>query len=164
MTLTPMGDTRGRDTPLRLALLKKLHEQCSLWISQVQGQQKKAYDKKRRSNKMPLREGNCMWISSRDLSTNWPSPKLEALWFRPYTIKEVMGPLTYKIRTPEHWRVNRVFHQNKLTLVKPMVTRQPNHTTNPTTVEQTPYISTEPNQNEQPDPNPTTCPCCNAHR
>ena len=164
MTLTPTSKTRGRDTPLHLALLKKLHEWCSLWISQAQGRQKKAYDKKKKSDETPLKEGDCVWISSWDLSTNRPSPKLEALWFRPYAIKEVMGPLTYKVHTPEHWRVNRVFHQSKLTLVEPAVTGQPSHVTNPTTIEQTPYISTGLNQDEQPDPSPTTCPHCNARR
>ena len=89
---------------------------------------------------MPLKGGNHVWISSQDLSTNQPSPKLEALQFGPYVIEEVMGPLTYKVQTPPHWRVNKTFHRSKLTLVEPAVAGQPTHITNPSTIEQTLYI------------------------
>ena len=161
----PRGQHPQQKHPLRLALLKKLHEWCSLWITQAQGHQKKAYDNNKRSNKEPLREGDRMWISSQDLSTDWPSPKLEALRFGPYTIKEVMGPLTYKVQTSPHWRVNRTFHRSKLTLVEPAITRQPTHITNPTTIEQTPYIGRGgEDDNETPNPNPTAGPRHNAHR
>jgi len=156
MTLTPMGNTCRKDTPLCLALLKKLHEWCSLWISQAQGCQKKPYDKKKRSDEMPLKEGDCVWISSQDLSTDRPSPKLEALRFGPYFIEEVMGPLTYKVRTPPHWRVNKMFHRSKLTLVEPVVTRQPSRITNPSTVKQTPYIDKRGGNDEPPNPKQPT--------
>jgi hypothetical protein len=36
MTLTGEGPTQGRDTPLRLALLTRLHTQCKLWLEQAQ--------------------------------------------------------------------------------------------------------------------------------
>ena len=155
MTLTPDNETRGRDTPLCLALLRKPHQQCSMWITQAQDHQKKLYNKQR-SEQPPLEEGNEVWISSRDLSTDRPSPKLEALCFGPYRIKEVMGPLTYCIQLPPHWRVNNVFHRSKLTAVNPAIDGQHNHVTNPSNVTQTPHIGGETVNNDPQTPTDTT--------
>jgi len=155
MTLTPDNETRGRDTPLRLALLKKLHQRCSMWIAQSQDRQKKSYDK-RRSEQPPLEEGSKVWISSRDLATDQPSPKLEALRFGPYRVEKVMGPLTYQIRLPSHWRVNNVFHRSKLTAVAPAIDGQHNHVTNPTNVTQAPHIGEETANENTQTPSTTT--------
>ena len=167
MLLTPEGEPRGKDTPLRLALLKKLHQRCNMWLTQSQERQKKSYDKRRRTEE-PLKEGEQVWISSRDLSTDRPSPKLEALRFGPFRVTEVMGPLTYRIQLPKHWRVNNVFHQSKLTAVTPPTEGQDNHITNPSTVTQTPHIGEDPSTNNttinSADTNPPTRPRRNARR
>jgi hypothetical protein len=36
MTLTGSGPTQGHNILLRLALLKKLHKQCQLWLAKAQ--------------------------------------------------------------------------------------------------------------------------------
>jgi len=133
MTLTGEGPTRGRDIPLRLALLTKLHTRCKLWLDQAQRRQATQYNKKHQA--VPtLKQGDQVWLDSTDLVTNRPSPKLEALCFGPFTIEKVMGPLTYKLELPDTWQVNCVFHQNKLHPVTPdeipertHVTQTPNH-------------------------------------
>jgi len=164
MTLTPDNETRGRDVPLRLALLKKLHQWCGMWIAQSQDCQKKSYNK-RRSEQPPLEEGSEVWISSHDLSTDRPSPKLEALRFGPYQVEEVMGPLTYRIRLPPHWRVNNVFHRSKLTAVTPAIDGQHNHVTNPANITQTPHIGGETANNNPQTPTDTTArPRCHARQ
>jgi hypothetical protein len=44
MTITGSGPTHRHNIPLCLALLKKLHEQCQLWLNKAQEQQKWACD------------------------------------------------------------------------------------------------------------------------
>jgi len=96
-----------------------------MWLTQAQNQQKKSYDKWQRTEEA-LKEGDLVWISSRDLSTDRPCPKLEALRFGPFKVTEVLGPLTYKLQLPDHWRVNNVFHRSKLTAVAPPINGQEN--------------------------------------
>jgi hypothetical protein len=126
MTLTGEGPTRGRDIPLRLANLHCLQAQCQLWIAQAQERQRGTYNQ-RHENTPPLKEGDLVWISSQDLSTDRPSPKLEALQFGPFRVSKVMGPLTYRVEIPAQWKVRTdVFHRVKLHLATPAIPGQPN--------------------------------------
>ena len=118
MSLTGEGPTRGHDIPLRLAHLKRLHERCKLWIDQAQRKQRKAYDTKHGADD-PLSKGDLEWLSSRDISTERPSPKLDALRYGPFRVTRAMGPLTYQIELPPTWRVHNVFHRSKLHRVPP---------------------------------------------
>ena len=120
MDLTGDSPTRGRDIPLRLAHLKKLHERCKLWLDQAQKKQQKHHDKKRTPS-LALKEGDHVWISSHDISTDRPSPKLDALRYGPFKVQRVMGPLTYQIEIPAQWRIHNVFHRSKLHFVHPDV-------------------------------------------
>ena len=158
MTLTGEGPTRGKDTPLRLALLHKLHMRCKMWLEQAQKKQTHQYNK-RRMDTPPLKEGDQVWLDSTDLVTDRPSPKLEALRYGPFNIDKVMGPLTYRLDLPSQWRVNKVFHRSKLHPVsKDEIQGRQNRTTNPmTTTNKTPnmgeaVINPE-NTNEQLRPN-----------
>jgi len=105
MTLTGEGPTQGRDIPLRLNLLTRLHKKCKLWLDQAQKKQMVQYNKKHAEVPL-LNENDLVWLDSKDLATDWPSPKLEALRFGPFRIEEVMGPLTYKLELPDTWKVN----------------------------------------------------------
>ena len=109
MDLTGSGPTRGTDIPLRLAHLKRLHERCKLWINQAQKKQQWAYDKHHKDTP-PLKEGDLVWISSRDISTDRPSPKLDALRYGPFRVQRVMGLLNYQIEILAQWRIHNMFH------------------------------------------------------
>ena len=118
MDLTGSGPTQDTDTPLRLAHLKRLHKQCKLWIDQAQKKQQKTYDKCHKDTP-PLMVGDLVWISSWDISTDRPSPKLDALQYGPFRVQWVMGPLNYQIEIPAQWRIHNMFHQSKLHKVPP---------------------------------------------
>ena len=94
MTLTRDGPTCGCNIPLRLNLLTRLHVKCKLWLEQAQKKQTTQYNKKH-AEVPPLKEGDLVWLDSKDLATDWLSPKLEALQFGPFKIEQVTGPLTY---------------------------------------------------------------------
>jgi hypothetical protein len=129
MTLTGEGPTRGRDIPLRLAQLTCLHARCKLWLTQAHKKQELQYSR-RTHDTPPLKEGDRVWISSQDLLTDQPSPKLEVLRYGPFPVKKVTGPLTYQVDLPTGWRTHDVFHRNKLTLAAEPATK---HIRNPVT-------------------------------
>jgi transposase InsO family protein len=132
MTLTGEGPTRGRDVPLRLAHLTRLHARCKLWLAQTHKKQELQYGRRTRDTP-PLKEGDKVWISSRDLLTDRPSPKLEVLRYSPFPVKKVTGPLTYQINLPTGWQTHDVFHRSKLTLAtEPAAEHIRNPVTNPT--------------------------------
>ena len=134
MTLTGEGPTRGHDTPLRLALITKLHTRCKTWLDNAQKRQTEQYGR-RTTDTPPLEVGTRVWVSSKDLLTDCPSPKLEVLRYGPFPITEVTGPLTYKIQLPAGWKTHNVFHRSKLSPVtEDPVGRSHNPVTNPSHV------------------------------
>ena len=57
----------------------------------------------------PFKKGQKVWLNSRNLKTNYHkkmAPKREG----PFEIEEVLGPLTYRLKLPESWRIHNVFH------------------------------------------------------
>jgi len=78
MTLTGEGPTQGKDTPLQLALLMKLHKSCQIWLEEAYRKQAKQYNQ-RHVDTPALKEGDLVWLDFMDLATDQPSPKLEAL-------------------------------------------------------------------------------------
>ena len=113
MSLMGTGPSRGHDTPLRLALLCRLHERCKLWLDKAQKQQGRQYNQRHR-DAPALAPGSEVWLSSRDISMDRPLPKLDALRYGPFRVLEATGPLTYRVELPPHWQIHNVFHRSKL--------------------------------------------------
>ena len=85
---------------------------------------------RRKDRFIPFRKGQMVWLDSRHLKTNYHTkmaPKREG----PFEILEVKGPLTYKLKLPETWRIHDTFHA---TLLMPYIeteTHGPNYTRPP---------------------------------
>jgi Chromo (CHRromatin Organisation MOdifier) domain len=63
----------------------------------------------RKSTFVPFKKGDKVWLDSRNLKTNYHKkmkPKREG----PFSITEVLGPVTYRLRLPATWRIHDVFH------------------------------------------------------
>jgi len=63
----------------------------------------------------PFKKGQKVWLDSRHLKTNYHkkmAPKREG----PFEIEDVLGPLTYRLKLPESWKIHNVFHA---TLLRP---------------------------------------------
>ena len=61
----------------------------------------------------PFRKGNKVWLDSRNLKTLYHrkmAPKREGL----FKINEVIGPVTYRLKLPDAWKVHDVFHASLL--------------------------------------------------
>ena len=64
---------------------------------------------RRKSSFVPFKKGDQVWLDSRNLKTIYHKkmkPKREG----PFTITEVLGPVTYRLKLPATWRIHNVFH------------------------------------------------------
>jgi hypothetical protein len=74
---------------------------------------KKSHGRKIKSNFVPFKKGQMVWLDSRHLRTNYHkkmAPKREG----PFKIEEVLGPVTYQLKLLESWRIHKVFHATLL--------------------------------------------------
>ena len=63
-----------------------------------------------------FQEGQQVWLDGKNLRLQVPSTKLAARHHGPFTIEEVMGPVTYRLSIPPAWkRIHPVFHVSLLT-------------------------------------------------
>ena len=70
---------------------------------------------RRKSTFTPFKKGDKVWLDSRNLKMTYHKkmkPKREG----PFSITEVLGPVTYRLRLPPSWRIHDVFHA---TLLRP---------------------------------------------
>ena len=70
---------------------------------------------RRKSTFSPFRKGDQVWLDSRNLKTMYHK-KMKPKRKGPFTITEVLGPVTYQLQLPTSWRIHNVFHA---TLLKP---------------------------------------------
>ena len=64
---------------------------------------------RRKSSFIPFKKGDLVWLDSRNLKTIYHKkmkPKREG----PFKITEVLGPVTYRLKLPNTWRIHDVFH------------------------------------------------------
>ena len=73
---------------------------------------------KRKSNTFtPFKQRQKVWLDMRHMKTSYHKkmvPKQEG----PFEIEEVMGPVMYRLKLPQEWKIHNVFHA---TLLKPYV-------------------------------------------
>jgi len=65
----------------------------------------------------PFTKGDKVWLDTRNMKTSYHkkmAPKREG----PFEIEEVLGPVTYRLKLPETWRIHNVFHA---ILLKPYI-------------------------------------------
>ena len=65
----------------------------------------------------PFKKGDMVWLDTQNLKTNYHS-KMELKCEGPFEIKEVLGPVTYKLKLPTTWQINNIFHA---VLLKPYI-------------------------------------------
>jgi hypothetical protein len=51
-----------------------------------------------------------VWLDSRNLAVNVPSKKLAPRRYGPFTIKEKISSVAYRINLPQHMKIHNVFH------------------------------------------------------
>ena len=58
---------------------------------------------------IPFEKGQKVWLDSRNLKTLYHK-KIGPKWEGPFEIEEVLGPLTYRLKLLETWKIHNVFH------------------------------------------------------
>jgi Chromo (CHRromatin Organisation MOdifier) domain len=72
---------------------------------------------RRQNTFIPFTIGQKVWLDSQNIKTNYHkkmTPKREG----PFEIEEVLGPVTYRLKLPNTWKIHNVFHA---VLLKPYV-------------------------------------------
>ena len=59
--------------------------------------------------------GDRVWLDGRNLRTEQPTSKLAPRRHGPFTIAQVMSPISYRLELPHQWRIHPVFHIDLLT-------------------------------------------------
>ena len=63
----------------------------------------------------PFKEGDRVWLEGTNLRSRTGNKKLLAKREGPFTITNVLGPLTYRLKLPPQWHIHPVFHASLLT-------------------------------------------------
>jgi hypothetical protein len=58
----------------------------------------------------PYQLGDQVWLDATNLHTTYPSKKLSPKRYGPFTITQIISPVTYKLHLPETWKIHDVFH------------------------------------------------------
>ena len=66
-------------------------------------------------NFQPFKKGCKVWLERWNLKCSLPNPKFTAKQERPFTITEVLSPVTYKLQLPQSWKIHNTFHASLLT-------------------------------------------------
>ena len=74
----------------------------------------------------PFTKGQKVWLEAKNLRFLTDHKKLAMKRVGPLEIVEVLGPLTYRLKLPQQWRIHDVFHASLLTPVRENDTHGPN--------------------------------------
>ena len=74
-----------------------------------------------------FQKDNLVWLESKNLKLQYESKKVIPKWQGPFHISKVLGPLTYKLKLPEQWKIHPMFHATLLTPFKENDIHGPNY-------------------------------------
>ncbi len=63
-----------------------------------------------------FKHGQKVWLEAKNLALPYRSVKLAPRHHGPFTIAQVMSPVTYKLTLPHQWTIHPMFHTSLLTL------------------------------------------------
>jgi len=98
----------------RVETLKKVHDN----ISKMQERSTKYQNKKRKTTPQ-LKEGDRVYLFTKNLKTRKPSKKLDHVKVEPFLIKKTKGLVNYELDLPKDAKVFLVFHISLLEPVDP---------------------------------------------
>jgi Chromo (CHRromatin Organisation MOdifier) domain len=78
---------------------------------------------RKQSNFTPFKKNQKVWLDTRNLKMNHHkkiAPKQEG----PFEIDEVLGPVTYRLKLPNSWKIHNVFYA---TLLRPYIENKNNY-------------------------------------
>ena len=105
--------------------LKQVHQQVQAQLELAQTRMENQ-ENRHRTKGPQLKEGDKVWLHTKNLRTKRPSKKLDHIRVGPFVIKRVKGPVNYELELPEDAKVHPVFH---ISLLEKASDREPTTTT-----------------------------------
>ena len=78
---------------------------------------KRQFDKKRQ-NPQRLKEGDNIWLETKNIHLNRPLKKLDQKKYRPFKILKIIGQGVFQLELSEGWMIHNVFNKDLLTQCK----------------------------------------------
>ena len=97
----------------RITQLRKLHQDMNFHIAHAQEKHQEFYNRKVVQGPK-LNIGDKVWLSSRNIKSQRPTPKLDYKRLGPFKIISKIGSRSYKLELPSTMRIHPVFHVNLL--------------------------------------------------
>jgi hypothetical protein len=76
----------------------------------------------------PFGKGDKVWLEAKNLHTSHECRNLSPKREGPFEIEEVLGPVTYRLRIPQHWKIHPIFHASLLSPYRENSAYRPNFT------------------------------------
>lgn len=99
---------------------EKVLEEVQSALRDAKRRMKEQYDKHVR-DALPYKQHQLVWLSSKNLTTDRPSTKLEDRRFGPFKVIKKVGASAYKLAIPAPWKAKRVHDVFNESLLKPYV-------------------------------------------
>jgi len=74
-----------------------------------------------------FKKGQMVWLEAKNLRLPYRSKKMAPKREGPFEITEVIGPLSYRLKLPEQWKLHDVFHATLLSPYTETEVHGPNH-------------------------------------
>lgn len=109
----PRSNKDHTPADLRITNLHELHENMKFHIAQAQEKHQEFYNRKVIEGPK-FNIGDKVWLSSSNLKSQRPTPKLDYKRLGPFKIIAKIGSRSYKLELPSTMRIHPVFHVNLL--------------------------------------------------
>lgn len=73
---------------------------------------------------MSHKVGEKVWLATKNLPLRLGTRKLAAIWAGPFSVVQAVGPVAYKLKLSEDWKIHNVFHVSQLKSVVGNVVRE----------------------------------------
>jgi hypothetical protein len=79
----------------------------------------------------PYQPGDQVWLEGTNIRTTHPTAKLAPKHHGPFTVKEALSDITYRLDLPSSWKIWNAFHVSLLTPYRETASHGPNFTRPP---------------------------------
>jgi hypothetical protein len=99
--------------------LRKTAQDCILKAQTLMARTPKAFT--------PYQPGDQVWLEGTNIKTTHPTAKLAPKRHGPFTIKEAISAVTYRLNLPSSWKIWNAFHASLLTPYRETDSHGPNY-------------------------------------
>ena len=97
--------------------LQKSWEKATKAINMAKETMKRQFNNKR-WNPQGLKEGDDVWLETKNIHLNRPLKKLDQKQYRSFKILKVIGQGAFQLKLPDRWIIHDVFNEDLLTQYK----------------------------------------------